>query len=277
MSPRNRPLFALAVIACALFGVARHAFARPTVTVNASRDGTLYEDSLGQTASGAGPTFFVGSTNGQQRRRGLLFFDVAASVPSGSIVTAATLTLNMSRTVSGAQPVSLHLASRAWGEGASVAGGAGGGGAQALAGDATWLHTFFPGSFWTNQGGDFAPGSSATTSVAGVGSYSWSGASLRSDVAGWLASPATNFGWVVLGDESTKGTAKRFDTRENPTAGNRPRLVVTYRPPCPGDINGDAVVDFSDLNLVLSGFGSVYSFADLNQVLSAFGSACPGV
>lgn len=277
MSRRISAAFALACLASAVSGTLPDAAARPTVTVNASRDGTLYEDSLGQTASGAGPTFFVGSTNGQQRRRGLLFFDVAASVPSGSIVTAATLTLSMSRTVSGAQPVSLHLASRAWGEGASVAGGGGGVGAPAVAGDATWLHTFFPGSFWANEGGDFAPGSSATTSVAGVGSYSWSGDLLRADVAGWLASPATNFGWVVLGDESTKGTAKRFDTRENPAAANRPRLVVTYRPPCPGDINGDAAVDFTDLNLVLSGFGSAYTFADLNQVLSAFGSACPGV
>ncbi len=277
MSPRTRPAFVLSCLVAAVSGASPDAAARPTATVITSRDGTLYEDPMGQTANGAGPNFFVGSTNGLQRRRGLLFFDVAASVPSGSIIVSATLTLNMSRTVSGGQPVSLHPALRAWGEGASFAGGGGGGGAQALANDATWLHTFFPNSFWVNPGGDFVPGSSATTSVGAIGSYSWSGPLLNSDVSAWLANPATNFGWVLLGDESAKGTAKRFDTREHPTAANRPRLVITYRPPCPGDFNGDAVVDFTDLNIVLSGFGSVYNFANLNQVLSAFGSACPGV
>lgn len=58
-------------------------------------------------------------------------------------------------------------------------------------------------------------------------------------------------------------------------------------PPCPGDANGDLVVNFADLNIVLAAFGQVgpglpgdldgdgvVSFADLNAVLSAFGSSC---
>ena len=58
---------------------------------------------------------------------------------------------------------------------------------------------------------------------------------------------------------------------------------------CPGDANGDGVVNFSDLNAVLSNFGAtgsaivcldtngdgVINFADLNAVLSAFGQSCP--
>lgn len=44
---------------------------------------------------------------------------------------------------------------------------------------------------------------------------------------------------------------------------------------CPGDFNGDFVVNFADLNAVLSGFGAAYTFSDLNQVLSAFGQNCP--
>ncbi len=47
------------------------------------------------------------------------------------------------------------------------------------------------------------------------------------------------------------------------------------RAPCPGDINGDGVVNFSDLNLVLAGFGTTYTFTNLNQVLAAFGQNCP--
>ncbi len=58
--------------------------------------------------------------------------------------------------------------------------------------------------------------------------------------------------------------------------------------PCPGDANGDRVVDFLDLNLVLSFFGQsvtagtsgdlngdgAVDFLDLNIVLSFFGTAC---
>jgi hypothetical protein len=56
---------------------------------------------------------------------------------------------------------------------------------------------------------------------------------------------------------------------------------------CPGDANGDGVVNFTDLNIVLSEFGQsgaglagdvngdgVVSFADLNLVLSNFGATC---
>lgn len=45
--------------------------------------------------------------------------------------------------------------------------------------------------------------------------------------------------------------------------------------PCPGDYNGDRIVNFLDLNIVLSGFGTTYNFINLNLVLSNFGVACP--
>ena len=38
---------------------------------------------------------------------------------------------------------------------------------------------------------------------------------MRADVQSWLDDPASNFGWLVLGDESEIPTAKRFDTRES--------------------------------------------------------------
>jgi agmatine/peptidylarginine deiminase len=56
---------------------------------------------------------------------------------------------------------------------------------------------------------------------------------------------------------------------------------------CPGDTNGDGIVNFSDLNTVLGAFGQagaglpadvngdgVVNFNDLNQVLAAFGADC---
>jgi hypothetical protein len=56
---------------------------------------------------------------------------------------------------------------------------------------------------------------------------------------------------------------------------------------CPGDTNGDNIVNFTDLNAVLAQFGqsgtglagdvtgdSIVNFADLNKVLANFGNAC---
>jgi hypothetical protein len=51
------------------------------------------------------------------------------------------------------------------------------------------------------------------------------------DLQGWLDSPATNFGWLVFTYEGDFPSAKRWDTRENPTVANRPQLTIRYSPP----------------------------------------------
>ena len=48
------------------------------------------------------------------------------------------------------------------------------------------------------------------------------------DVQDWLDNPATNYGWLLLGNENTAVTSKRFDSREHPTGANQPVLTVTY-------------------------------------------------
>ncbi|MFO0692879.1 MAG: DNRLRE domain-containing protein [Polyangiales bacterium] len=68
-----------------------------------------------------------------------------------------------------------------------------------------------------------AGASGATTSVTG--------GTMATDVQSFLDSSATNYGWRFT---QTSGAANNADpytwgTRENTTAGNRPRLVVTYR------------------------------------------------
>jgi len=40
-----------------------------------------------------------------------------------------------------------------------------------------------------------------------------------------------NFGWILVGNESTLASAKRFDSRENGTENNRPKLTVAYNEP----------------------------------------------
>ncbi|MEZ4675901.1 MAG: DNRLRE domain-containing protein [Caldilineaceae bacterium] len=200
-----------------------------TVVLTPTKDNTLYENNDGATSNGIGAFFFVGKTAGGSIRRGLLAFDMAGSLPPGATVVSASVQLQMSKTSGGAATVGLHRALADWGEGTSDASGNEGQGAAATTGDATWLHTFYDTALWPTPGGDFAPTATASTSVDGVGFYTWASTpALVAEVQQWAETPAANFGWIVIGDESTNGTAKRFTARESSTAANRPQLTVVY-------------------------------------------------
>jgi len=201
-----------------------------SVTLEPVKDNTLIEENSGALSNGTGPIFAgrVGPFGGETLRRALLRFDVAGSIPAGSVIDDVTLTLHVAQSVSGATPMTLHRLLADWGEGTSFA--TGGTGALSTPGDATWIHTFFPGSLWAMPGGDFDATVSATAAVAGVGFYDWSAPGMVADVQGWLDDDSANHGWMVRGDESTPFTAKKFDSRESVT-GLRPALTIQYSMP----------------------------------------------
>lgn len=201
------------------------------ISLGASQDNTLYEVGPGNLSNGAGEHLFAGLTNFTSlARRGLVRFDVAGAIPAGSTINSATLTLHMSKTISGIHNVELHRTLASWGEAGSNASGEEGGGDTAQTGDATWVHRFFNTVNWTNAGGDFSATASATTSVNNIGFYSWASAGVTGDVQFWLDNPGSNFGWTLLGNESAIGSAKRFDTRENADLSVRPQLSIDYTP-----------------------------------------------
>ncbi len=199
-----------------------------TISIMPSKDNTLYEydPAEGDHSNGAGFHFFAGETAMGELRRGVLAFDIAGSIPPGSTITAVSLSLNMSRTLlETARTVELHKLLADWGEGTSHAPGEEGDGAPATTNDATWRHRFFDTIFWAMQGGDFSATVSASQVVGPVGQYTWSSAQMVADVQSWLDNPSSNFGWLVLGDESTNATSKRFDTRESASP---PVLTIEY-------------------------------------------------
>ncbi|MCL0101783.1 DNRLRE domain-containing protein [Dehalococcoidia bacterium] len=203
----------------------------PTVvtTVGAAKDNTLYEDPEGDVSNGQGMHLFSGNNNDGQRRRTLLEFDIAGAVPAGSRISAVTLTLNVSRARGNSTGFDLYLMLQDWGEGSSDAAREEGGGAVAGASDATWVRRGGGGLLWVSLGGDFVDSSSGSSVVSTVGAYSWgSTPEMVADVQGWLDLPATNFGWIVIGGEDMNQSAKRFDSRENPSIANRPALVIEY-------------------------------------------------
>ena len=197
--------------------------------INPSKDNTLYEydPAEGDHSNGAGFHFFAGENAMSEIRRGVLAFDVAGAIPAGSTITAVSLSMNMSMSPAGALTVELHKLLADWGEGTSHAPMGEGDGAPATPNDATWRHRFYDNVFWTTQGGDFSATVSASQSVGGTGHYTWSSAQMVADVQSWLDNPASNFGWLVLGDETAIATAKRFDTRESASP---PILTIEFIP-----------------------------------------------
>ncbi len=225
--------FSLALLAflVAASGLCREASAQGEAALRPVKDNTLYESDTGALSNGAGDHLFAGRTRQRANRRALLAFDVA--VPEGATLDSVRLTLHMSRTVgTGGDAVALHRVLADWGEGASDAPGNEGAGTAAATDDATWIHTFFDTGVWQNPGGDFGPAVSASVLVGGEDDYTWgSTPAMVADVQAWLDAPEENFGWMLIGDEETTLSAKRFDSRENPDTTARPVLRLFYSVP----------------------------------------------
>lgn len=201
-------------------------------------DNTMYQES--DTLSNAlGEHVYAGMNNQGasapiDARRGLMAFAIADSIPAGAVIDSVALVLNLTKKApftSGNVAVTLHVLTASWGEGTSVAnlGPGEGGGGSATPGDATWLDRFRGTSLWTTPGGDFNPVASASTLTNLLGKYTWTSPVMRDDVQSWLDTPSGNFGWILIGDETaTAGNVRQFDSRQNSTANNRPRLTVFY-------------------------------------------------
>jgi hypothetical protein len=219
--------------------------------IGASRDNTIYQSAVTNSAGGAAGVF-VG-TNGQgSPRRGLVAFDVAGNVPAGALITGAQLTMYLGAAGNAVgQPIGLHRLTADWGEGTAgsssptVSGG--GNGFAASPGDATWNARFLGSTSWTNPGatGDFVAVASAVTTVGNAidAPYSWfASAAMRDDVQTWLDHASSNFGWVLVNqNEAASQTVRAFYSSEATlnSAGDRldpnwrPVLTVTYLVPEP--------------------------------------------
>jgi hypothetical protein len=229
--PRRASYAVVTALLAAVLGVIGPSLAiADIININPIKDNTLYEFDAaeGDLSNALGSHFFAGETGMSEIRRGVIAFDIAGSIPAGSTILGVTLSLNMSRTgLTTPLTVELHKLLADWGEGTSQAPGEEGGGAPATPNDATWRHRFFDTVFWTTEGGDFSVTVSASQLVGDIGMYIWSSSQMVMDVQSWLNDPSNNFGWLVLGDESGAGTAKRFDTRESASP---PVLTIQFRP-----------------------------------------------
>jgi hypothetical protein len=227
--------------------------------IGASRDNTIYQSAVNNSAGGAAG-IFSGSNGQGSPRRGLVAFDVASSVPAGATITAAELRMVLGLAANSTSvTVGLHRLNVDWGEGnagsTSLPVSGGGSGFAAATGDATWnarFHSATTPTPWTTAGatGDSNPLASAGAVVGGSGAvdmpFTWSSTvAMVSDVQTWLDSPASNYGWLLLNvNEAVPQSVRAFYSREatqNSTGGTlnpswRPLLTVTYVVPEPSAI-----------------------------------------
>ncbi|MFO1076475.1 MAG: DNRLRE domain-containing protein [Planctomycetota bacterium] len=220
--------FHFGAVLVAILPIAR---AQTTFVAPCVADNTLYESITGSLSNGAGPGLYVGVTGQPGVRRALVRFDLS-SLPTTAIVLSAEVRITTVQSAyAGPVQVFGHRVLQAWGEGTSVAPGGGGGGTQATTGDATWLHTFYPTSFWNNAGGDFAQNPSFTILTQPFGNAtSMLTNPLVADVQSWVQNPATNFGWLLKTSEATAYVTRKIDSRQV-VGGTPPTLVVRYATP----------------------------------------------
>ena len=271
MNPR------LSLLAMTAIGFSLVSSVADTHTRTAARDTCLFEKLPGYNW-GAEPELVAGvlgtRSGGVNRCRILMGFDLGASIPPGSTITAVELRLSVVKAPNGAAPATFQLLRvlTPWLEG-NLDGAGNPGGAPAEIRQATWDHRIHTTGAWASPGGqigvDFATVPSASQTVTGspptgtVTDYVFTfNATGLADVTEMVNDPFTDFGWVLVADdEVTPLTARRWGSSEHPTA--RPEITVTFTPPPPPPIfeitsalldGGDLVVEFN------SRPGRVYAF-----------------
>ena len=198
-------------------------YAQFSAELTASMDNSIYSES--DSSNALGVNLFVGRNNGGNLRRALVKFDLS-SIPPGSQIQSAQLI--MAGTRGGPDSVNVHRVTAAWGEGSSLASGAGGQGANPTDGDATWNFSVYDSINWNTPGGDFEPMLSATAPVQQDLVSMWQGDGIVDDIQSWVDSSASNHGWILIGNEQDNGSAVRIASRHDSL---EPILSINYSHP----------------------------------------------
>ena len=223
------------LVAALLLGVAVAPARADQAALTPAKDSTLFGFDPDR-SSGAGESLFAGYILLGTPRRALMQFDLSA-IPAGASVSAVSLSVVVAQAAAAAtsQTFSLYRLTADWGEGGSDSGFSGAG-VQATPGDATWEYRFYGDpqagiarTRWTTVGGDFVSAPSSQSGYDGSSTLTFaSTATMVADVQGWLDDPASNHGWILLGENAVLQTALRM------VSGNavvdRPMLTIVYAP-----------------------------------------------
>lgn len=196
------------------------------MVLDSTAHGTLYDTNGSPLANGLGNHLFAGKNGQGFARRGLIRFD-AGALGSDVLIESVTLRLHLSQANAAPTSVGLHRVLSEWGVGSTDAPGGEGGGGAATTGSATWNDAFYEESPWATAGGDFDGITSAASIIADIGWYEWNGQGLVDDLQRMIDGDIGDFGWLLMGDETSSSTAKRFDSMFAAEE-FRPELVVEF-------------------------------------------------
>ena len=232
-----------------------------TTDITPSQDNTIYSNNASN-ANGLGD-IYSGQNCSNHTRRALIKFDLSI-IPSDATITGVSLKVNVNNTSSAAgsgnTTYNIHPLTKHWGEGGSSGGGQG---ALALAPDATWTEAVSGGIVpdpWNTNGGDYLPSSLSTVDFTISNTdYTFPTTTLFTTKAqSWLNTPSTNFGLILIGDETQACTLRRLGSKEKGTA---PILAVTWEQATntatikqsnvtiyPNPTNGNVTVDLGKSN-----------------------------
>ena len=132
------------------------------------------------------------------QERSYVMFDIS-SLPPGATVTAAQLTVCRTNGAGPSRTHELRMVTSAWTE---------------------------TGLTWNTQP---ALSASATYTIAVPPSIQCITADVSLDVEAWVLG-AANFGWRIVDTDEATAPLVEYATREDPVAGQRPTLSVTYTP-----------------------------------------------
>lgn len=161
----------------------------------------------------------VGTAVGGNTVRSLLKFDLT-SVPSSTTILSADLNLWFSSTNSSSPiNINLHKLTSAWEEN-----------------QASWNYAkTIPYTTWKTVGGDFSNVNPSTVKDIGAPPTSLADAMVNWNVPldviqGWVNNPATNYGFLLKGENEKTQIYKKFASSEHSVLDKyKPQLVVTYK------------------------------------------------
>ena len=98
-----------------------------------------------------------------------------------------------------------------------------------------------------------------------LGRYTWgSTPTLVADVQAMLENSANDFGWILIGDEITLFSAKKFGSKDGGDSSLFPTLTVEFTP-CPWDCgDGDGEVGINDFLALLAQWDSIGTSCDFD-------------
>eukprot|EP00055_Hartaetosiga_balthica_P001902 m.2224 g.2224 ORF g.2224 m.2224 type:complete len:303 (-) comp1738_c1_seq1:277-1185(-) len=209
-----------------------------SVEYRSDKDTTICqsEDMSTSMSNARGDGLYIGTISLGLNRRSLVYFDVSDlrnDISSTNEIESASFIL-YERRINWPKDseITVHRILEPWNEGMSSA--VGGKCADSTADDASWtLRRVGDNSTWSGgPGGSFDPIPSATIQVASGGEeYLWTGDGLLRDVREWVNRTAPNYGWIVIGDESSEQTAKSFGSREFADETKWPHLILELTSP----------------------------------------------